>query len=385
MALRTELTTGAWLCLSVVIVVPVLLLLLCLSRLSNNRPAVARDETWIPTVSLVIPTYNEAAIIEDRLTNLLETTYPAAQLEIVLADDSTDDTAVRARAFFHRRETAATLRVVDTGDRGGVAAALNEAIPASSGEVIFRTDADARLAPDAIPKAVAVLADPSVSGVTGRQTDVIGGSIVESDYRDLLAMLQSFETRLDSTFLVHGPCFAFRRAEFEPLSVDTIADDTAIAVQLRRNGGRIVMDPAIEFAECGSSSLSGRRTRKDRRAVGLLQQLLRHRDALGNYGRYGWLVLPLNWGLMIVGPWMVAATAAVGTLFGLVAAGPAGLLVPLLGGLFLIAGSKELLGPLQPLHAVVDAYLSLLIASLRLVWGDVDVAWEIDDAMREGL
>ena len=362
-----------------------MLLLLCVSRFSNNRPAVDRDEMWIPTVSLVIPTYNEAAIIEDRLANLLDTTYPAAQLEILLADDSTDETAVRARSFFERTQTDATLRVLDTGDRGGVAAALNEAIPAASGEVVFRTDADAKLAPDAIPKAVAVLADSSVSAVTGRQADVIGGSVVESDYRNLLSILQSVETRIDSTFIVHGPCFAFRRAEFEPLAVDTIADDTAIAVQLRRNFGRIVMDPAIKFAEGGSSSLSGRRTRKDRRAVGLLQQLLRHRDALGSYGRYGWIVLPLNWGLMIVGPWMVAATIVVGTLFGLVAAGPIGLLVPLVGGLLLIAGSNEWLGPLQPLHAVVDAYISLLIASFRLAWGDVDVAWEIDDTMREGL
>lgn len=383
--LRTKLTVVGWICLSVVLVVPIVLLLLCVSRFSNNRPAVDRDETWTPTVSVAIPTYNEAAIIEDRLANLLETTYPAAQLEVLLADDSTDETAVRARSFFERTETDATLRVVNTGDRNGVAAALNEAIPAASGDVIFRTDADAQLAPDAIPKAVAVLADPAVSGVTGRQTAVIGGSVVESDYRNLLSVLQSFETRVDSTFIVHGPCFAFRRSEFTPLSVDTIADDTAIAVQFRRKGGRIIMDPAIEFVEGGSSSLSGRRTRKDRRAVGLLQQLLRHRDALGNHGRYGWIILPLNWGLMIVGPWLIAVTTAVATLFGMMTAGPVGLLIPIVGGLFLLAGSRELLGPLQPLHAVFDAYLSLVIASVQLVWGDIDVAWEIDDAMREGL
>jgi hypothetical protein len=145
------------------------------------------------------------------------------------------------------------------------------------------------------------------------------------------------------------------------------------------------MDPAIKFAEGGSSSLSGRRTRKDRRAVGLLQQLLRNRDALGKYGRYGWIILPLNWGLMIIGPWTLAATAILVVLTGIAVAGPLGLSVPVGIVLFLIAGSRELLGPLQPLHAVADAYLSLLIASLRLVQGDVNVAWEIDDAMRERL
>jgi hypothetical protein len=72
-------------------------------------------------------------------------------------------------------------------------------------------------------------------------------------------------------------------------------------------------------------------------------------------------------------------------MLGTVTAGPIGLLVPIVGWVFLVAGSRELLGPLQPLHAVVDAYLSLLIASLRLLRGDVDVEWEIDETMREGL
>ena len=381
----TKVKTVGLICLSAVFIIPILLLSQYVSYFLDDRPAVSRDEAWTPTVSVVIPTYNEAAIIEDRLANLLKTTYPEAQLEVLLADDSTDDTAVRAKRFFEQIETDTKLRVIDTGDRNGVATAVNKAIPAASGKIIFRTDADARVAPDAIPKAVAVLADPAVSGVTGRQTDVIGGSVVESDYRDLLSALQSFETGIDSTFIIHGPCFAFRRKEFTSLAADTIADDTAIAVQLRRNGGRILMDPAIKFAEGGSSSLSGRRTRKDRRAVGLLQQLLRNRDALGKYGRYGWIILPLNWGLMIIGPWTLAATAILVMLTGIAVAGPLGLLVPVGVVLFLIAGSRELLGPLQPLHAVADAYLSLLIASLRLVQGDVNVAWEIDDAMRERL
>lgn len=384
MVLRNRFTVGVWALLSTFLLV-VLFAFLRVIKKSHVRPSVERDREWKPIVSVIIPTYNESDIIEDRIADLLNTMYPESKLEIIIADDSTDDTGARARSFFDTIDTDATLQVIETGDRNGVAAALNNVVPTATGDIVFRTDADARLSPDAIPKAVAVLADSSVSGVTGRQTSVIGESVVESDYRDLLAMLQSFETRIDSTFIVHGPCFAFRRDEFEQLPVDTIADDTAIAVGLRRNGGRIVMDPTIEFAEGGSSSLTGRRTRKDRRAVGLLQQLIRHRDALGHHGRYGWIVLPLNWGLMIVGPWLMAMTIAAITLVLLVAAGPLGLLLPLAGGLFLIAGAKELLGPLQPLHAVADAYLSLLIASLRLVWGDVDVTWEVDDTMREGL
>lgn len=381
---RRKLKPAGRICLSIIIITIGAFLSLYIVLRSKKQPDVDRDNGWKPQVTVVIPIYNESDIIEARLENLLQTEYPTEKIEIVLANDSTDDSASRARSFFNRTETNARLRIIDTGNRNGVAAALNSAIPAASGEVIFRTDADAQLAPDAIPKAVAVLADPSISGVTGRQSDVIGGSAVESDYRNLLSILQAFETAIDSTFIVHGPCFAFCRGEFDPIPADTIADDTAIAVKLRRNSGRVVMEPTIEFAEGGSSSLSGRRTRKDRRAVGLLQQLFRHRDAIGNYGRYGWVILPLNWGLMVVGPWALAAIIGVSTLFASVSTGPFGLLIPLAVGLFLLAGSKEVLGPLQPFHAVVDAYLSLLIASLKLMSGDTEVTWEIDETMREG-
>ncbi|MFB6176350.1 MAG: glycosyl transferase family 2, partial [Halobaculum sp.] len=101
-------------------------------------------------------------------------------------------------------------------------------------------------------------------------------------------------------------------------------------------------------------------------------------------GGYGRVVLPLNWGLMLATPWALAVTATLATVLGLAAAGPLGLAVPLAVGLFLLLGSREALGPLQPLHAVADAYLSLLIASVRTVTGNVSATWEIDESGRDG-
>ena len=348
-----------------------------------GRPTLDRDRDWRPSVSVVIPTYNEATLVGDRLAALLGTTYPTDQLEILVVDDSTDETAAEVRAFANDRATDATIRVIEREERAGVAAALNNGVTAATGEVVFRTDADARLGDETISEAVAALADPAVGGVTGRQTGVVGDSAVESDYRSLLARLQALETRIDSVFIAHGPCFAFEREAFEPLPPDTVADDTAVAVGIRRGGRRVVMDPALEFTEGATSDIRHRRERKDRRAVGLLQQLVRHRSLLGRQGGYGRVVLPLNWGLMVVVPWVLAVVAGVATLGGIAVAGPVGLLLPAVAGGFLLLGSREALGPLQPLHAIADAYLSLLIAGGRLVRGNDTAAWDTDTG-REG-
>ena len=60
-------------------------------RPPNPRPVAAAD--ILPSVSLIIPAYNEEDVIEAKLENALELDYPADRLEIVVtSDDSTDGT-----------------------------------------------------------------------------------------------------------------------------------------------------------------------------------------------------------------------------------------------------------------------------------------------------
>jgi hypothetical protein len=46
-------------------------------------------------------------------------------------------------------------------------------------------------------------------------------------------------------------------------------------------------------------------------------------------------------------------------------------------------GARERLGPLQPVHAVLDAQISLLVAGVRLLRGEADGTWTPDAASRE--
>jgi len=53
-----------------------------------------------PTVSVVIPAYNEAKNLREKLENTLSLDYPAKNLEVLVASDgSTDSTIEIARAF----------------------------------------------------------------------------------------------------------------------------------------------------------------------------------------------------------------------------------------------------------------------------------------------
>jgi len=336
-----------------------------------------------PTVSVVVPTYNEAAIVDTKLADIVELDYPMEKVEVVLADASTDDTVETARDFFDDRNTP-ELTILHDDERRGVATAVNEAVADATGEVIFRTDADSALDPGVLREAVATLSDPSVGVVTGRQTEVLGDSEVEADYRDLLTLVQAVESRLDSTFIVHGPCVAFRRDDYVPVPTDAVADDTALALAIRRTGKRVVMDPAMRFVESGVSSFRARRSRKDRRAKGLLQMLLRNRDMLGRYGAYGRVVLPINWWFMIVSPWLIASGIALTSLAALLVAGPFGLAVPAAVAVYIWLGQRDALGPLGTPYAVIDSQVSLWLASVDLLTdGAGDGTWAVDRESRE--
>jgi len=230
--------------------------------------------------------------------------------------------------------------------------------------------------------------------VTGRNAEVIGDSEVEQGYRDIQTMIQILESHIDSTLIFHGPFSAFERDAIVPIDDDSIADDTELALKIRRNGDRVVFDPDIHYREAAHSEFSKRRDQKDRRAMGLLRLLWRQRDALGRHGAYGRIiVLPFNWWFMVVSPWLVATGIAVATIGSLAVAGPFGLATPAGVLAFTALGSRDALGPLQPLYSLFDTQISLLrgrasrFLRARAAGDEAshDGTWSPDEELREVL
>ncbi len=183
--------------------------------------------------------------------------------------------------------------------------------------------------------------------------------------------------------IFHGPFSAFENDALLPIDPNSLADDTELALKIRRQGGRVVFDPAVQYMEASHSEFVKRRKQKDRRAMGLIRLLVQHRDALGKYGKYGKIVLPFNWWFMIASPWLLVLTLAIGTVGSVIAFGVAGLVLPLAVGVFTYLGQRDVLGPVQMLYSLFDTQVSLLRASVELVIGDADGTWDVDAELRE--
>ena len=228
------------------------------ARLRGRR--VARRDIE-PSASVVVAAYNEEAVIERRIENLLALDYPTDKVEIVVASDaSTDRTDELVAAIAAREARVRLLRC----PRGGKVAAQNRAVRETTGEILAFSDANATWAPDALRKLVRSFADPEVAYVFGRVTyeDAVGGNR-EGLYWRYETWLRAQESLLHSTTGGFGPIYAVRRSDY--VDVDPrFGHDLAFPYLMVQRGRRAVYEPEAKSSERPTPSNEAEYRRKVR-------------------------------------------------------------------------------------------------------------------------
>ncbi|GGH42066.1 glycosyltransferase [Microbacterium album] len=118
-----------------------------------------------PTVSIVIPAFNEESTIRACVLAAIEQTEPADEI-IVVDNRSTDATAAIVRAM-QREHPQAPLLLLSQDAEQGLIPTRNLGLDAASGEVLGRIDADTVLEPDWVEQVRRIFTDPSVDAATG--------------------------------------------------------------------------------------------------------------------------------------------------------------------------------------------------------------------------
>ena len=107
-----------------------------------------------PRVSVIIPTYNRAHIVGEAIESVLAQSY--RHLEVIVVDDASTDGTARALSRYVA-EHGDKIRVIHRESNGGVSAARNDGIRASTGQYIAFLDSDDLYLPERIATAVAFL------------------------------------------------------------------------------------------------------------------------------------------------------------------------------------------------------------------------------------
>jgi biofilm PGA synthesis N-glycosyltransferase PgaC len=246
---------------------PVVLLLL---RLIIHRE-VAKGP-FEPSISLLIPAYNEGDVIERKVQNSLALDYPRDRMEIVVASDGSKDATAE---IAQRLADGVAVRVLAYQENRGKIPTLNAAVPELRGEIIVFSDAAAMLLPDSLRKLLANFADPKVGAVSGLykvvKADEVDIGKSEDFYWKYETFLKVQESQLASTLGGHGHLHAIRKALYPYPPAGTINDDYVIPVSVLGKGYRAVYEPAaIVYEEAHEMTGFGRRIRI---MAGNIQQL----------------------------------------------------------------------------------------------------------------
>ncbi|MCQ2105026.1 MAG: glycosyltransferase family 2 protein [Fibrobacter sp.] len=235
------------------------------SELFKRRREVNKDFEELPTVSILISAYNEEAVIERKIHNILEIDYPKDKLEVLIGDDGSADRTAEIVA----RYADQGITLVKAPKNAGKAAMLNRLNGIAKNEILLLCDANTMFFPNVVRKLVQPFVDEKMGCVCGhlilsdKSGSVLGRG--ESSYWDLESEIKKFEGALDRLVGGNGALYAIRRKLYTELPVKkSVMDDFFIATKVLQKGYHCTFVDSAIGTEQTSKESSGEFRRKVR-------------------------------------------------------------------------------------------------------------------------
>jgi cellulose synthase/poly-beta-1,6-N-acetylglucosamine synthase-like glycosyltransferase len=255
---------------------------------------------FAPHVSVIVPAFNEAKVIEKTIHSLLAQEY-GGTLDVVVVDDgSPDGTGAVALAAF--RDDPRVMVFVTAN--GGKASALNYGIQRARGEIVICLDADTVFETQTIAELVYPLRDPQVGAVAGNAKVGNRLNLVTRWQALEYVTSQNVDRRafdlLNCITVVPGAVGAWRRSALLAcggFTHDTLAEDQDATIELRKRGWRIAYaEHAVAWTEA-PDTLRSLAKQRFRWSFGTLQCAWKHRETClrRKFGTLGMVAMPNTW------------------------------------------------------------------------------------------
>lgn len=214
----------------------------------------------LPTVSIIMPIYNEERYIHESLSAVLAQDYPADKVEILIADGMSND---GTRTIIEMMNTDGRIRILDNPERRQ-SFGLNRLIEAARHDYLIRVDGHTILAPNYISKCVEHLQTSGASNVGGAMNPVgrtrMGYAIAAAG-KSAFAVPSAFHVSNRAQFTDTVYLGAWHRTIFDEVGgFNTqvgVNEDYELNYRIRQAGHRVYFCPDIQ------STYYGRQTVQD--------------------------------------------------------------------------------------------------------------------------
>lgn len=216
-----------------------------------------------PRVAVVIPAWNEAAVIGRTLDQLAQLQYPSGRLRVYVVDDASTDLTpelLRAKAQEYPGQVFALRR-----EQGGEGKAhtinhgLRQILAEDWCDAVMVIDADVIFTPGSLRRMARHLADPDVGAATayikeGSRPANYMNRFIAYEYITAQAAARRAQNVLGVHACLAGGAQLVRRESLEAvggeIDTSTLAEDTVTTFRVQLTGKRVVFEPhAIVWAE----------------------------------------------------------------------------------------------------------------------------------------
>src|SRR5690606_9775407 len=194
-----------------------------------------------PSVSVLIPVYNEQENLGSCLTSVLNLAYPKELVEVIVIDNGSTDGSMAIACQY-------PVKIINASGKK-IGAVRNAGANVARGEVIAYVDGDCVVSPDWINVAISHLYESNVGAVGGNPVRRREANWIERAWalekKDGIAKVTSLATGsfilLKSTFVRAGG-----------FNEDIVAgEDTALSRQIRQLGLELVLDSGCNVIHLG--------------------------------------------------------------------------------------------------------------------------------------
>ncbi len=258
--------------------------------------SLAASPSVIPSVTIVVPIFNEEKTVAGTVHSLLALNYPTEKLRIMIVDDGSKDNTWNIVQQFRGHPQI----LLHKKENGGKYTALNYAIERCQTEFIGCLDADSFVDSEALNHIIPHFKDERIAAVTPslkiHKPHTILGMMQNAEY-NLGIFVRKMLGILDSQYVTPGPFSIFRRSIFDKVGMYKHAhntEDLEMALRIQEHHFHIKNAAEALVYTAGPNTVRKLYKQRVRWTGGFIQNALDYKRLILNpkYGNFGMLVLP---------------------------------------------------------------------------------------------
>jgi len=232
-----------------------------------------------PSVSILMPVFNEEKVIRAKIDSLISSSYPAEKTEILIGSDASDDCTdaiVNGYSAVHEN-----IKLIRAERRAGKASMLNRLVLMAKGELLVVTDANVMPEKNCLRKIVSHFNNENISlcdaNPVSRGKVADGIATQEKLYSSFEMKLKNSEAKTWGTSInPYGGFYVIRKDLFPVIPENMLADDLYVGLSLVAGGYKSINEYEAIVYEDIPAGLKEQYKRRVRIATGSFQNLFHY-------------------------------------------------------------------------------------------------------------